>query len=686
MNNFLFKLAKRLRPDLETLSGQQRMSSTADVLTLLYALPLMVVGLVWLITVSSWISVRENWALYILMAGLLYLFNRLGFFVITEIREGGFANSEGALDGMALWAALLILGPTALWLDVGWNLITWVKYIISERTTQAYWNRSRIFVTTLAGDMLATLAALEFYRGIGGKIPIDGLTIHSIAPALLAIFVQFLVELIVFSGYIGYVLWALKNELHTQIQPALRFFFMAFALPALANPFSILAAGMYTQGGLWEFLYTISGLLLVAVLARRLSQAAEYSRQQSRQLEQLEKLGRSILDAPPDASTLPEVLKEHVLTMFSLQGVFIWTEERGGILREPTTLAVDTDIIWKWLHDQHEPQFFLSGEKLPWEIKPSNRRPVIVSPIMDMESGQPMGGIYLELHSMAIPWDRNSVLRQLPAVQSIGAQVASAIHQAHVYSETLAMQKTLQELSLARTIQASFLPETIPQLPGWQLTAILEPARQMAGDFYDFIPLPNNKLGFLIADVADKGLGSALYMALSCTLIRTFADELDCEPATVLTTANQHILRNARANLFVTVFYGVLDPVTGLLSYANAGHSPPYLLGADRGIQILHNTGMPLGIDEENTWNQEEVQMQPGDMLLLYTDGVTDAQNNEGEFIDRKMILGVAQQNLGKPVQIVQQVILDKVHGFVGDAPRFDDLTLVILGRENGKI
>jgi sigma-B regulation protein RsbU (phosphoserine phosphatase) len=128
----------------------------------------------------------------------------------------------------------------------------------------------------------------------------------------------------------------------------------------------------------------------------------------------------------------------------------------------------------------------------------------------------------------------------------------------------------------------------------------------------------------------------------------------------------------------------VLDPATGLLNYANAGHTPPYLLGGDTGIQVLRNTGMPLGIDEENTWGQETVQMDPGDMLMLYTDGVTDAQNNDGEFIDRKMILDVAQQYLGKSVQVVQQVILEKVHRFVGGAPRFDDITLVILGRENG--
>jgi serine phosphatase RsbU (regulator of sigma subunit) len=308
---------------------------------------------------------------------------------------------------------------------------------------------------------------------------------------------------------------------------------------------------------------------------------------------------------------------------------------------------------------------------------------VILCPINDTEDGRLIGEICLELQTMAVSWDLRSVRRQIPAVQSLAAQVASAINQSRIYAETLAMEKTLQELSLARSIQASFLPETIPQLPGWQLTAALEPARQIAGDFYDFIHLPDGKLGILIADVADKGLGSALYMALSSTLIRTFANDYYQDPAQILKTANQHILRNARANLFVTVFLAVLDPIGGGLRYANAGHNPPILISEALGVKALNNTGMPLGIDEENSWGQDDIMIHPGEMLLMYTDGVTDAQNSDGEFIDKKIILSAAQQGLGKTVSDIQQDILDKVHKFVGDAPRFDDITLVILGRDN---
>jgi serine phosphatase RsbU (regulator of sigma subunit) len=682
MNDIIYNLVKIIRPDLKNLTGQQRMAGTADVLTLLYTFPMALIGLLWLFMVSDWASIRQYWQMYLMMAVILYTFNRLRFFFITEIRTGGYANSDGTMDGIAVWASIFILGPTAIWLKVLWNFLAFLSAINKERTTQAYWYRTRMLSADVAADSLATLIALVVYQLAGGVIPIQGYSINSIAPAFLAVFIQYLGTIVIYSGYMGYVIWSLKHVLQTPTRPAISFFFMALALPALANPFGIMAAGIFIAEGLLEFLFIMLGLLLVAILARRLSQAAEYSRQQSSQIEQLEKLGRAILDAPPDGSKLAEVLQKHVLSMFASQVIVIWTEERGVLVQNPETTLFNHDLALKWLREKNEAFYSMPGKRLPWDPAVILAGPIILCPVVDQESNQPIGEVFLELQTMNIPWNNQALRRQLPAVQSLAAQVASAIHQSRVYAASLAMQKTLQELELARSIQASFLPESIPQIPGWQITATLEPARQIAGDFYDFINLPEGKLGFLIADVADKGLGSALYMALSNTLIRTFANHYPQDPAKVMKSANQQILRNARANLFVTVFFGVLDPVTGTLCYANAGHNPPFLLG-NAGVRTLGNTGMPLGIDEENEWSQDEINISPGEMILLYTDGITDAQNNAGEFIDKKIILNIAQMHAGKPAIVVHQGILERVHRFVGDAARFDDLTLVILGREN---
>ena len=683
MTDLFYQWARKVRPDLDSLSGQRRLGGVADVVSLFFSFPFLIIALVWLVKVSDWSAIPPHLAFVLLTMALIILFNRVSFFVITEIRSGGYANSQGALDGVALWAAVLIVGPVAIWLDVGWNLANFVYNLRTTRTVNVGWSRARLAVTTIASSVLSTLIGLEVFTALGGVIPIPGLSVRQFAAALTGILVQFLVTVLVHGGYIGYVIWALQRVMHTPPRWAVQFFVLALALPALANPFGILAAELYMGGGIGVLAFLMIGLLLVALLARRLSQAVEASRQQTRQLEELEKLSRAIINAPPDASTLPEILNKHVPVMFASRGIIIWTATRGMLLHEPADWAVETEPVWKWLQHYRETKAFLANEAVPWQDQHTHdHEPLLVAPILNVDDGETDGFVYLELQTLAVPWDAKTVASLLPAVQSLSAQVASACHQARIYAETLAGQKTQQEIALARRIQESFLPEHIPTLPGWQITAALEPARQMAGDFYDFIELPEGRLGILIADVADKGLGPALYMALSRTLIRTYAAQEPLNPARVLTTVNQRILQDARANLFVTVFYGVLDPVSGLLTYANAGHTPPYLVNANPGIQTLRNTGMPLGIDEDSTWNQETVVMNPGDILLLYTDGVMDAQNAQGEFIDRQSVLAQSRDSLGKPVEHIRQAILDTVHSFVGEAPRFDDITLVIVGRD----
>jgi DNA-binding NarL/FixJ family response regulator/serine phosphatase RsbU (regulator of sigma subunit) len=246
-------------------------------------------------------------------------------------------------------------------------------------------------------------------------------------------------------------------------------------------------------------------------------------------------------------------------------------------------------------------------------------------------------------------------------------------------------RKVGQELALAGEIQASFLPGVVPDVPGWQVTATLEPARETAGDFYDFIPLPNGRLGMLVADVADKGMGAALYMALSRTLIRTYAAEHDRRPELLLSAVNDRILMDTRASLFVTVFYGILDPISGTLTYCNAGHNPPYLLSAKDGgsAQELGRTGIPLGIEEDVTWQQGAVPLAPGDVLVLYTDGITEAQDRHQDFFGEERLLEIAQANLERSAGYIQDVLIAEVHRFVDDAPQSDDITLMVVVRDS---
>jgi len=240
-----------------------------------------------------------------------------------------------------------------------------------------------------------------------------------------------------------------------------------------------------------------------------------------------------------------------------------------------------------------------------------------------------------------------------------------------------------QELALAGRVQASLLPRT-PSLPGWEMTAVLRPARQTAGDFFDFIQLPAGRMGIVIADVADKGMGAALYMALSRTLVRTYATDYADAPEQVLRAASARMLSDAGAGMFVTVFYGILDPASGWLVYCNAGHHPPYLVSAQAATAIrpLGRTGMALGVAEGTTWRQEKVHIGRGDLLLLYTDGVVEAQNRDKELFGRDRLLDVAQQQAGQPAAQTQAALLAALHDFAGSEAQFDDITLMVIRRE----
>jgi hypothetical protein len=240
-----------------------------------------------------------------------------------------------------------------------------------------------------------------------------------------------------------------------------------------------------------------------------------------------------------------------------------------------------------------------------------------------------------------------------------------------------------QELALAGRMQASLLPEVPPDLPGWGLTAIWRPARETSGDFYDFIICPDGRLGLVLADVTDKGIGAALYMALSRTLLRTFAEEHPYAPGEVLRAVNQRILEDTHGGLFITMFYGLLDPDSGQLTYSNAGHHPPYLVQktADHPPSALMRTGIPLGVDSQAAWGESSVQIDTGDLLLMYTDGMVDAHNAKGEPMGFKPMLEIASTLRHRTVRDVQDALISEVRAYAGSEQQFDDLTLVLLKR-----
>jgi serine phosphatase RsbU (regulator of sigma subunit)/class 3 adenylate cyclase len=251
------------------------------------------------------------------------------------------------------------------------------------------------------------------------------------------------------------------------------------------------------------------------------------------------------------------------------------------------------------------------------------------------------------------------------------------------YAQALAHQNVDREMEAAGKIQSGLLPVKPPQIPGWQLAAKLEPSRQTSGDFYDFIPLPDGRLGIVIADVADKGAAAALFMALSSSLIRTYAVQYDTQPELVLGETNRRILADTHTDLFVTVFYAVVDPRTGILTYGNAGHNPPYHFHRQSGAaHPLVRTGIPVGILEGSAWETGTVKLSPGDVLLFYTDGVTDAQDKQETFFGPGRLLDCVRLSLAQPAWEIEDALLSAIHEFAAGAPQFDDVALIVLQRE----
>ena len=247
-----------------------------------------------------------------------------------------------------------------------------------------------------------------------------------------------------------------------------------------------------------------------------------------------------------------------------------------------------------------------------------------------------------------------------------------------------ANSKMEQELALAGKVQSSFLPGDLPAPAGWQMAAALNPARQTSGDFYDLVLLPDGQLGLVVADVVDKGVSAALFMTLSWILIRSYAMEYPTEPQRVLRAVNDRLLAEIDTGQFVTVFYGILDPATGVLAYCNAGHPPPYLYSAQPGdlAKPLSRTGMALGVTDSESWERAIAQLDHGDALVLYSDGVTDAENVEGTPFGHDRLKVRAGASRGRPAGKILDALIAAIQEFAGEAVQSDDVTLMVLTRD----
>ncbi len=295
-----------------------------------------------------------------------------------------------------------------------------------------------------------------------------------------------------------------------------------------------------------------------------------------------------------------------------------------------------------------------------------------------ISQGELVGLLNLGQH----PSQHGYTLADRGLLNTLAAQATPAIRVAQLVEEQKQaiqeQERIQQEMTVARLVQQVLLPQEAPHLPGWQLAAYYQPARAVGGDFYDFIELDNGCLGLVVGDVTDKGVPAALVMASTRSILRAVAQG-GAAPGVVLAHANELLLPAMPPKMFVTCFYAVLDPVSGRLHYANAGHVQPYQQGR-YGVAELLATGMPLGLLPGVSYDEQETTLQPSERILFYSDGLVEAHNPQHELFGFPRLLALLE-TLTTSVDLIE-ALLHQLSGFTGAGrEQEDDVTLVTLQR-----
>ncbi len=268
-------------------------------------------------------------------------------------------------------------------------------------------------------------------------------------------------------------------------------------------------------------------------------------------------------------------------------------------------------------------------------------------------------------------------------LQAFASHAASALERANLLEETRRAQELQLSISLARSIQASFLPKTLIEIPGYEVAAWWQPAEDISGDYYDVVPLPDGRLGLVVADVSGHGIGPSLIMASARAMLHV-AMRTASDPGRILSLLSETIEPDLATGCFITFLIVALDPLTHELTLANAGHAPAlYFERATRKFHPLSSTGPPLGFTSDFVIpNGPKLKMAPGDLLVLATDGAIELRNPAGEMFGRQRLEQLVLDNCTRPVSEIADVLKAAITDFDPDNPPPDDVTLLLLERK----
>lgn len=454
-------------------------------------------------------------------------------------------------------------------------------------------------------------------------------------------------------------------------------------------------AGFQAQTVLLESLVTMAQTsaeegVIKAALQKTLDLAADLTCTEKGSLFLLEPSSEKIVDAILTRAEVKPEQRAKLIGSVLDKGLAGWVSDRRQV-----GLITDTENDDRWLTLPNQP--YVVGSAL-------------AVPIL---KGEQLLGILTLLHSQ-----RNHFTEKTAELMAaIANQIALVLENVRLYGKLDTYSRALNnELEKGRQIQIDFLPYDIPKLTEWEIVACFYPAKQVAGDFYDAFTLPDNQIGLVIADVCDKGVGAALFMALFRSLIRIFSEQTKLEgnaadlleehkPANgdwigesistnlahlnalqAVSLANDYVGENHwQMSMFATLFFGVLDPETGLLSYINGGHEPLFILDKNGIKQSLNSTGPAVGMMPGSKFKVQQVRLEPGEILIGYTDGVTEAKCPEGKLFTDKRLKELVEQSTETASELIER-IKTSLFNYMEDAPQFDDITMLAVHKKLKKM
>jgi serine phosphatase RsbU (regulator of sigma subunit)/predicted ester cyclase len=325
--------------------------------------------------------------------------------------------------------------------------------------------------------------------------------------------------------------------------------------------------------------------------------------------------------------------------------------------------ALDTTPITSFTIEEQ----IAEGDTVVTKYRHSSVQRREVMGIPPTEEEKTVSGIYIHRISGGKITEEWGIIDAILAMESLAQEVRER-------------ERIEQDLRVARTIQQASLPKEVPQLEGWQIAPFYRPAREVGGDFYDFHFLSQGRLGLVTGDATGKGVPAALVMSTTCGMLQLAAQVLDSSsPGEVLERVNETLLARIPLNMFVTCFYAVLDPESGTLRYANAGHDPPYLWHGGC-CEELRARGMPLGLMPGMSYEEGEVSLREGDSVLFYSDGLVEAHDPKGEMFGfPRLRAHVAEHGEERSLG---DLLMEELYSFVGEGwEQEDDITLLTLKR-----